>query len=412
MKIIDVAVIGGGASGFFGAISVKNHKQDSDVIIFEKSQKLLSKVRISGGGRCNITHHCESTSQLLKNYPRGAAFLSKVFKQFAHNDTRLWFETRGVTLKTEDDNRIFPFSDSSESVIECFMNEASKLGITIKLGHGLEKVDLLNNGQFSLMFENGFTCLTKTILVAIGGFNQAKGYQFLTNLGHTIQHPKPSLFTFNIADKQLHTLMGVVSPMAQVKIIGLSQEAAGPVLITHWGLSGPAILKLSAWAATELYEKQYNFLVKINWVNINEVEVRHQIASYILSHPKKLIQGNPLFSVPSRLWEYLCAKSEIDTNLRWQDISKRANNKLVDALTNSQYEVKGKTTFKEEFVTCGGVDLTQVNPVSCESNLIKGLFFAGEVLDIDGITGGFNFQNAWSTSWVAGKNIAKTLFEN
>lgn len=409
MNKVDVAVIGGGASGYFGAISIKTRQPKIDVIIFEKSQKLLSKVRISGGGRCNVTHHCAYTNQLIKNYPRGSSFLSKVFKEFSNNDTIEWFKSRGVSLKVESDNRIFPSSDSSESIIECFMKETTKLNIGIKTSYELKNIKKNEQGEFILHFENGQEYKAKKVLLAVGGFNKLKGYDFLANIGHNIITPKPSLFTFNIADNRLHQLMGVVSTNAHIKIIGLQEEATGPVLITHWGLSGPAVLKLSAWAARDLFDKNYIFTVKINWLNLNETQVRDQLFAFSKAHPKKLISSNALFSTSSRLWEYFCELAEIDENLKWLEISKRSFNKLVEALVNSQYLVNGKTTFKEEFVTCGGVDLLEVSSSTLESRIVSGLFLAGEVLDIDGITGGFNFQNAWSTAWVAGKSIAESL---
>lgn len=395
---IQVAVIGGGAAGFFAAISVKHHHRDAEVHLFEKSNKLLAKVKVSGGGRCNVTHACFSPSALSKNYPRGQKPLKKAFHLFQVTETIDWFTARGVQLKTESDNRMFPVSDDSESIIQCLLDEAQKLRIPIHIRQAIEEIHP-KPGGFNLdgkWFDK--------VIVATGGSPKLSGFDWLSVLGHNIIPPVPSLFTFNIPNDPVINLQGVVAPNAIVRIQGTKIIQSGPVLITHWGLSGPAILKCSAWGARALAEFNYQFQVQVNWIGIrNEVEANRRLdAMWENIRKKKVLNACP-FDLPKALWLHLIQKVGIAQELPWQDIGKNYRNKIINALLNDVYDVSGKTTFKEEFVTCGGVDLSEVEFSTMESQVVPGLYFAGEVLDIDGVTGGFNFQAAWTTGYIAGK---------
>lgn len=397
-----VKIIGGGAAGFFAAISVKTNHPEADVQILEKSNKLLAKVKVSGGGRCNVTHACFNNKDLVNFYPRGKKFLQQSFKIFTTSDTISWFKSRGVELKTEEDNRMFPTTNSSQTIIDCLLNECQKLRINILLGQNVQNIQQLPQGlQLSV---NQHNIIADYVIIASGGSPNLQGLQWLKNMGHTIQNPVPSLFTFNIPNNNIVNLMGVVAPKALVKIQGTNLQQTGAVLVTHWGLSGPAILKLSAWGARELADKNYNFVTAINWINIpNENLVREQLEQCKNLNAKKKISNINPFDLPNRLWMYLLEKSEINPEVIYAEQSKKGLNKLVNFLLNDTYEVSGKTTFKEEFVTCGGVDLSCINPETMQSKVFPKLYFAGEILDIDGVTGGFNFQAAWTTGFIAGK---------
>lgn len=407
---MKVAVIGGGAAGFFSAISVKQHHPDSEVTIYEKSDKLLSKVRISGGGRCNVTHHCFKISELVKHYPRGEKSLKKAFGYFSPTDTIEWFNKRGVQLKVEEDGRMFPTTDSSETIINCLMGEVKKLGVRIKLKSSIKKIIPQQEG-----FELGFAGkgsdksgenrkFVDKIIVATGGSPRITGFNWLTNIGHKIEDPVPSLFTFNMPNENITELMGVVANPVSVKIMGSKLKSDGPLLITHWGMSGPAILKLSAFGARELFEKNYEFKVLVNWTGSqNENEIRTVLKNVVLEHSKKRIHNVNPFNLAGRLWSYLVNILELPEDMIWQNMGKKNINKLVHILTNDEYSVKGKTTFKEEFVTCGGIKLSNVDFKTMQSRKVENLYFAGEVLDVDGVTGGFNFQAAWTTGFIAGK---------
>ena len=397
-----VKVIGGGAAGFFAAISVKTHYPNADVQILEKSNKLLAKVKVSGGGRCNVTHACFNNKDLVNFYPRGKKFLQNAFKIFTTTDTISWFKSRGVELKTEEDNRMFPITNSSQTIIDCLLNECKKLKINILLGQNVQNIQQHPKGlQLTVNQQNS---IADYVIIASGGSPNIQGLQWLKNMGHTIQNPVPSLFTFNIPNNNIVNLMGVVAPKALVKIQGTNLQQTGAVLVTHWGLSGPAILKLSAWGARELADKNYNFVAAINWINIpNENLVREQLEQCKNLNAKKKISNINPFDLPNRLWMYLLEKSEINPEVIYAEQGKKGLNKLVNFLLNDTYEVSGKTTFKEEFVTCGGVDLSCINPETMQSKVFPKLYFAGEILDIDGITGGFNFQAAWTTGFIAGK---------
>ena len=397
-----VAIIGGGAAGFFSALSVKEHHPNSKVTIFEKSNKLLSKVKVSGGGRCNVTHACFSPSQLSKSYPRGGKHLKKAFSVFQTKDTIEWFSRRGVELKAEEDGRMFPTTDNSQTIIDCFLKEASQKNIKILDQSPIRKIVPEKEG-YTLHLEGTSEHFNK-VIIATGGSPKMSGFYWLQQLGHSISPPLPSLFTFNIPSDQVKILMGLVVENATVRIQGTKLSHSGPVLITHWGMSGPAILKLSAWGARELAENNYNFNIQINWLSIKSDEDANEIIDNELPHmrKKKIMNACP-FELPNRMWKFLLEKVGINPDSVWLELSKKNRNKLLNILLNDIYEVKGKTTFKEEFVTCGGIKLSDISFTSMESRVCKNLYFAGEVLDIDGITGGFNFQGAWTTGYIAGK---------
>lgn len=397
-----VAIIGGGAAGFFSALSVKEHHPNSKVTIFEKSNKLLSKVKVSGGGRCNVTNACFSPSQLSKSYPRGGKHLKKAFSVFQTKDTVEWFSRRGVELKAEEDGRMFPTTDNSQTIIDCFLKEASQKNIKILEQSPIRKIVPEKEG-YTLHLEGTSEHFNK-VIIATGGSPKMSGFYWLQQLGHSISPPLPSLFTFNIPNDQVKILMGLVVENATVRIQGTKLSHSGPVLITHWGMSGPAILKLSAWGARELAENNYNFNIQINWLSIKSDEDANEIIDYELPHmrKKKIMNACP-FKLPNRMWKFLLEKVGINPDSVWLELSKKNRNKLLNILLNDIYEVKGKTTFKEEFVTCGGIKLSDISFTSMESRVCKNLYFAGEVLDIDGITGGFNFQGAWTTGYIAGK---------
>ena len=411
---MNIIVIGGGAAGFFGAIACANANPEAQVTILEKSNKLLSKVRVSGGGRCNVTHHCFVPSVLSQHYPRGAKQLKEAFKIFGATETIAWFEKRGVKLKAEADGRMFPVTDNSETIIDCLLQEARRVGVSIKTGTGVEKIIPQSiNGEpngFKLDLGNGQSITTDKVLVCTGGNPKSQAYDWLRALGHEIQEPVPSLFTFNVPNNALKDLMGVSVPKAKVRIAGQKLEYEGPLLITHWGYSGPAVLKLSAWGARLFHDLGYTFTALINWIpEYTEEALREQLQQYRQAHPKKVVSSNPMFGLPQRLWKALTILAEIPEETRWAELPGKNTNKLVEALHRAPFEVKGKTTFKEEFVTCGGVDLSQVNMKTMESRVHPGLYFAGEVLNIDGITGGFNFQAAWTTGYLAGQAMASSL---
>jgi len=397
-----VAIIGGGAAGFFSAFSVKEHHPNSKVTIFEKSNKLLSKVKVSGGGRCNVTNACFSPSKLSKSYPRGGKHLKRAFSVFQTKDTVEWFSKRGVELKAEEDGRMFPTTDNSQTIIDCFLKEAAQKNIKILEQSPIRKIVPENEG-YTLHLEGTSEHFDK-IIIATGGSPKMSGFYWLQQLGHSISPPLPSLFTFNIPSDQVKILMGLVVENATVRIQGTKLSHSGPVLITHWGMSGPAILKLSAWGARKLAENNYNFNIQINWLSIKSDEAANEIIDKELLkfRKKKIINACP-FELPNRMWKFLLEKVEINPDSVWLELSKKNRNKLLNILLNDIYEVKGKTTFKEEFVTCGGIKLSDISMTSMESRVCKNLYFAGEVLDIDGITGGFNFQGAWTTGYIAGK---------
>lgn len=407
----SIIIIGGGAAGFFCAVNIAGANPQSKVIILEKSSKLLSKVRVSGGGRCNVTHACFDNVTLIKKYPRGTNFLKKIFSQFNTHHTIDWFEKRGVKLKTESDGRMFPTSNTSQSIIDCLMAEANKHGVEIMMNREVKEIQRVtadNKVSFAICCNNGEEMEADYVVVACGGFPKSSMFQWLISLGHHIENPVPSLFSFNMPNNTIVELMGVSVECATVKIIGSKLSESGPLLITHWGMSGPAILKLSAWGARELSEKNYHFTVMINWTNrYNEEQLRNEWQTIRNQYAtQKIINRNP-FDLPNRLWQYLLSESKINEDIRWSELPAKEQNLFIKNLTSQTFDVKGKTTFKEEFVTCGGIKLSEINPHSMESRVVPNLYFAGEIIDVDGITGGFNFQNAWSTAWIASQSIVK-----
>ena len=399
---MKVAVIGGGAAGFFAALSAKKHHSEAQVEILEKSDKILSKVKVSGGGRCNVMHSCFKASELARFYPRGSKQIKKSFMLFNSNHTLAWFKERGVELKKEADNRMFPITDKSITIINCFLDEAHKLGVAIKKGTAVQQI-ITSENNVRLVID-GFEHAYDKVIIATGGSPKKTGLAWLEDLGHEIISPLPSLFTFNMPNEVIKDLQGLSVKNAIVRVQGTKLVQQGPLLITHWGMSGPAVLKTSAWGARELAEMNYEFIAQINWIgNANEDEVRTLLNRHCYSYDKKKIENSNPFEIPSRLWRFIIEKSDLDPQKINCELSKKEKNKLLNMLLNDVYEVKGKTTFKEEFVTCGGVSLKNVNMKTMQSKVVPNLYFAGEVLDIDGVTGGFNFQAAWTTGFIAGK---------
>ncbi len=404
-KKIHVGIIGGGAAGFFSAISVKEHFPDYNVTIFEKSAKILAKVKISGGGRCNVTNACFDNKELASFYPRGGSFLRKAFEQFNSKSTMDWFTERNVPLDVLAENCVFPKSNESQSIIDCFLKEANQKNIEIKIQSGINEIEIQKDNSFLLKSLNDEFLVDK-VIVTTGGHPKRISLEWLEKLGHTIVDPLPSLFTFNMPSNPICALMGNVVEECTVKIEGTKLIGKGPLLVTHWGMSGPSILKLSAWGARILAEKNYQFSVLVNWLNDRkEDDVRCEILNIIDQHGAKMISNLNPFPMTNRLWMFLLEKTEINPERRWNEVGKKGINKLINTLLNDRYEVNGKTTFKEEFVTAGGISLEQVDSTTMESKVVSGLFFAGEVLDIDGVTGGFSFQAAWTTGFIAGKSI-------
>lgn len=400
---MKVAVIGGGAAGFFAAIHAKENHPNATVAIYEKSQKVLAKVKVSGGGRCNVTNGTDSITELTKGYPRGEKLLKRAFSIFNNQDSRAWFEKRGVKLYTQPDNRVFPISNDSQTIIDCLTNETKRLGIQIRTGVGVSRIEPTGSCIRLHLSENESQEFDK-VVIAAGGSPKQSGFDWLESLGHEIIEPVPSLFTFNMPDESIMELMGVVTENALVSVQGTKLKGQGPLLITHWGMSGPAILKLSAFGARILSEMNYQFKVQVNWVGeSNYDKAADTLKESLEANPNKQISNVKPFNLPDRLWQFLLHRSEIPEAKKANELSKKQLNKLVNALTNDEYSISGKTTFKEEFVTCGGVSLSSVNFNTMESRVVPNLYFAGEVLDIDGITGGYNFQAAWTTGFIAGK---------
>lgn len=406
-------VIGGGAAGFFCAINAARMNPRLKVTILEKTTKLLSKVKISGGGRCNVTHALFDIAEMSKHYPRGQNFVKKTFHQFFTTDTIKWFEDRAVKLKVEKDGRMFPVSDSSQTIIDCLMNEANSYGIEIRMNFEVKKL-VIHNSPFTITGSNGAVLQADFVCIASGGYPKSSIFEWLIKLGHTIAEPVPSLFTFNLSTGRaglpkhpITTLMGVSVEKVKVKIEGTKLSEEGSMLITHWGLSGPAVLRLSAWGARELKVKNYEFMAHINWLpQFNEQNLKSELQHFRISVASKKIINHNFSFLPNRLWQFLLQQSGIKEEVRWADLPAKMENALIKNLVDYTVEVKGKTTFKEEFVTAGGINLNEIDANAMMSKKIANLYFAGEVMDVDGITGGFNFQHAWTSGWIAGKNIA------
>ncbi|HEX3025578.1 MAG TPA: NAD(P)/FAD-dependent oxidoreductase [Chitinophagaceae bacterium] len=407
-------VVGGGAAGFFCAINAARMNPSLKVTIVEKNNKGLSKVKVSGGGRCNVTHACFEINELIKKYPRGQNFLKKSFHWFNTKDTVDWFEERNIKLKTESDGRMFPETNSSQTIIDCLLKEATKYGVEIILNCEVKEIKKENNYFKLTAHDSRFSIhdsrfLTSNFLcIACGGYPKSSQTEWLQNIGHSFEMPVPSLFTFNIPNNKITELMGVSIENATVKIVGTKLQEQAPLLITHWGMSGPAVLKLSAWGARILAEKNYRFEISVNWLgNRNENELRNEWIFFRDQFASQKIGNRNPFNLPNRLWLHLLRESFIDEGLRWAELTSKQQNKLIQTLTAQAFEVKGKTTFKEEFVTCGGIKLNEVDANTMQSKIVPHLFFAGEIMDVDGITGGFNFQNAWTGGWIAAKTIAE-----
>ena len=401
MKIV---IIGAGAAGCFAAANIP-HIDGLEVSVFERSGKAMQKVKASGGGRCNVTNSCFDIPTLLNNYPRGKQLLRKTLYRFGPQQTVEWFEKRGVKLKTEPDGRIFPETNDSQTIIDCIWKETVTKNIVFRF-HKIVTFIEKSGDKFLLHFNDATTFEADKVVITTGGFAKPEQYNWIKQLGHSFQSPVPSLFTFNIPNNPLTELMGVSVPDALVKISGTKLSTQGPLLITHWGISGPAVLKTSSFAARELAGLNYNFNVVINWIPIfNEEELKNQFKQIRIDSGKQMVVHKNPFNLPKRLWEYLTKLCAITDDTRWGELPAPAQNKLIEHQLRDTYPVKGKTTFKDEFVTCGGVNLSEIDPNTMQSRIVPGLFFAGEILDVDGITGGFNFQHAWSSGWIVAQSV-------
>ena len=404
-------VIGGGAAGFFCAVNAAAGNKYLQVTIIEKSSKWLSKVRVSGGGRCNVTHDCNSIAEMVKKYPRGHSFLKRAFHHFFTTDTIWWFQSRGVALKTEADGRMFPVTDSSETIIECLLHEANKNAVDILMNRDVVAVETANAG-YKITCRDGATFEADFVCIACGGYPKPAQYHWLQSLGHAIEDPVPSLFTFNVPNDPVSALMGITVEEAQVKINGTRLSQQGPLLITHWGFSGPAVLKLSAFAAIELARVHYDFHITINWLpEYNENTILKKLRAIRNEWGARKVGGKNIFGLPQRLWDYLLSQSNINGEMRWSDLPAKQQNLLAKQLCAQQFHVRGKTTFKEEFVTAGGIDLNEIDAQTMQSKKHANLFFAGEILNVDGITGGFNFQHAWTSGWLAAQEIKRKCLQ-
>lgn len=400
MKVI---VVGGGAAGFFSAIQFKIHHPDADVILVEKSSQVLAKVKISGGGRCNVTHACFDPKQMADHYPRGGKALIGPFQSFQAQDTMDWFEACGVALKIEADNRVFPVSNASQSIVDCLLDQARQHQVRVWVDCGVTTIVKTASGQFSVTLTNGQVHIADRVILTTG--SSRAGYALAESLGHSIVPPIPSLFTIKINDPELLGLAGVSVADVGLKVTGAKSNAQrGPLLVTHWGFSGPAMIKLSAWAAREFYEANYELLLHVSWLPTESVDdIIRRLEVYQKSSKKTCANDCPFPALPGRLWGYLVQKWLKNPEKRWQEVSKKESLRMTELLKSEPYISAGKGVFKEEFVTCGGVSLKEVNFKTMESRVCPGLYFAGEILDVDGVTGGFNFQNAWTTGFLAGK---------
>lgn len=399
-------MVGGGAAGVFGAIACAQAHPDAQVTLLEAAPQPLTKVRISGGGRCNVTHACFEPALLVQHYPRGGKALRGAFSRFQAQDTVRWFTQHGVDLKTEADGRMFPTTDDSGTIVDCLLHAAKDAGVRLQTNAAVKSVQRQAD-RFHILLRSGEVLECDRLLLATG--NHPHGYAVAQTLGHSLEPPVPSLFTFNVADSRLQELAGVSVPSVHLRLQvegHAALEQTGPLLVTHWGLSGPAVLKLSAWGARALHTSRYHATLRINWLpSHNSETLRQQLLAVKAQLPKRTIAANCPVLIPRRLWERLTAHVGVQEGDRWAELSNKMLNRLVEELTRGEYAIAGKGVFKEEFVTCGGVPLKEVNFKTMESRCCPGLFFAGEILDIDGITGGFNFQSAWTTAWLAGQAI-------
>ncbi len=402
-----LVIIGGGASGFFCAVNAARLAPMLDVIILEKTGKLLSKVKISGGGRCNVTHWCADVKEMSVCYPRGQHLLKKTLHHFFITDTINWFAERGVELKAEADGRMFPATNSSQTIIDCLLKEADKQKVQVLMNQSVTALVYGLKG-WELQFANAASMHADYLCIACGGYPKANHFDWITKLGHTIEEPVPSLFTFNTPNNPITALMGLSVKDVHVKIVGSKLEERGPLLITHWGQSGPAVLKLSAWGARELFAKNYAYQVQINWLpQFNQETMRQHLLHCKQMFGVQTMSKNKFEALPQRLWDFFLAKAGINASIRWSVLPKQELNKLVVTLCAFELEVNGKTTYKDEFVTAGGVQLNEIDANTCKSKLHPHLFFAGEIMNVDGITGGYNFQHAWTSGWLVAKEIEK-----
>ncbi len=399
-----VIIIGGGAAGFFTAINAKENNPELEITILEKGKEVLQKVKISGGGRCNVTHACFDPKELVQFYPRGQKELLGPFHQFITGDTFEWFENNSIPLKIENDGRVFPESNSSQTIIDCFLKKTKELNISVLKNHGVVSIEKTNDSWVLQTKEKEFSC--DVLVVAAGSSKQV--WKLLSKLNHTIIEPVPSLFTFNIKDTRLQDLAGISVPNAEVKLVGTNLEANGPLLITHWGISGPAVLKLSAFGARILEQMNYEYKAEVNWLSRPTNKIVNVLLNLKKKQPKKqVILRSPFEEIPKRLWEKFVVASQINPKLNWADLSHKHIENLANQLTKTVFNAKGKSTFKEEFVTAGGVDLKEINFKRFESKLHENLFLLGEIINVDAVTGGFNFQNAWTGGFICAKAIAE-----
>jgi predicted Rossmann fold flavoprotein len=402
-----VVIVGGGAAGFFAAIACAETGLNTEVTLLEKGPEFLTKVRISGGGRCNVTHACFDPRELAERYPRGGSALISPFQSFQPQDTVAWFEARGVKLKTEKDGRIFPVTDSSQTIIDCLVSAARAAGAKLETNCGIESAQRVRTGGFELKTSRGTSLVCERLLLATGGCRSAAVGQLAVSFGHTLEPPVPSLFSFEISTQWLRELAGVAIDPVEVSVQRTRLRERGPVLITHRGLSGPAILRLSAWGARLLHDRDYRFPLLLNWLPLAAPNaLADELEANRSRHPSRHVVNTPMPPLAARLWEQLVLAAGIDRETRWANLPNAARHRLVQQLTRTELPVTGKSLNKEEFVTCGGVRLSEVRFDTLESRLCPGLHFAGELLDIDGITGGFNFQSAWTTGWLAGRAMA------
>jgi predicted Rossmann fold flavoprotein len=402
-----IVIVGGGAAGFFAALACAEARRDAEIILLEKTAQFLAKVKISGGGRCNVTHACFDARELTARYPRGERALIAPFKQFQAADTVAWFERHGVKLKTEADGRMFPTTDSSQTIIDCLLGAARVAGIKLRTNCGVETVAKKTGGGFELTLAAGEKLACDKLLFATGGCRTPALGQLAVSLGHSLAAPVPSLFTFHIETPWLRALAGVSLENVEASVAAAKLRERGALLLTHWGLSGPAVLRLSAWGARALHGCDYHFPLQINWLpHLNEEKLAAAFQTFRQSQPAKFVVNTPLAKLPSRLWEQLVIASGLPRETRWAALSGGEQHRLMQQLLRTEFQVTGKSLNKDEFVTCGGVKLNEVDCKTMASKVCPGLFFAGEVLDIDGITGGFNFQAAWTTGWLAGRAMA------
>ena len=404
---MDIAIIGGGAAGFMAAIVARRTNPASKVTIFERAQKVLAKVEITGGGRCNVTNSFAAITDMKQAYPRGHKLMKRLMKTFSHEDTYRWFEQHGVPLVTQEDECVFPKAQDSHAIINCLVRQANELGVTICCRHRLVNIHRMEDERLKLEFENGSHRVFHRTIITTGGSPNGRGLQYLAQLGHDIEPPVPSLFTFNIKDRAFCDLMGTVVEPVVTTIPGTKLRAKGPLLVTHWGVSGPAVLKLSSYAARLLAENDYKAPLAISWTGeLTRQEVEENLLKLQTANPRKQVATLHPFGLPSRLWVYILSKLDIDAVKPWAEIGRKTLNRMIETLVNDQYTIAGKGAFREEFVTCGGVSLSSINSKTLESKVCPNLFFAGEVLDIDAITGGFNLQAAWTTGFIAGKSAS------